>query len=1017
MTSKKNDNPKISVIVPCYNTEKYVPRCLKSIMEQTYKNLEIICVNDHSGDRMEIILNEYAEADSRIKVVNNPKNLGLFHSRIEGSKHATGDFICFVDSDDYIEKDYYRRLVFEQKETDADIVFSNICNEYSDAKTVPSGFSKYFMLPNYCDDYFEQYINSSGRIYRWHVIWDKLIRRSTWEESLKYLENIKERFMMCEDVVFSSTVLALSKKISIVDDIFYFYCDNKSSSISFKNLSYDKISSTINDIVTAFKITTSILEKIKGKRYDIKKWRDYYITIWINSSKNLSRSEYDKILDFVKSLDCNYKEYSPSMYDAQNFVNTSYDERSSKIIDAITEADVVSFDVFDTLILRPFFDPSDLFWLLDDYYIQLSDSNGVLKFSYIRKEAEAKCRRLRKTEVSLDDIYDTIHSYFDISKDILNKLKAREIELELRFCYAREYGKNLYQLAQYLGKKIIITSDMYLSKETIKKILSQNGYFGYDNIFVSSEYKITKSTGRLYDLILSEYEGSSIVHIDDSIQNCKNAEKKKIAGLYLPKALDCYLLFYKNVTKNGADTGIDARRYFETSGVRASIGVVANKIFDNPFFPREVGSTFNGSPFEVGYAALGPDLLSISNWLLSKSSERKLSNLCFFSRDGYLPLKATQKLLAKAKALDNNELSVRYVYTSRRVTMPLAMIGEGNFNSLITYIDWTASTPKTVLKLLADIIDNSKINEFYKNNTVDRDKVFINYDSFIDFILLVKKELYSPEKHEELVALAKDYYGALLDGNCGVFDIGYSAKPELLIGNLLNKRLTCFFIHSNSSEAYINSRNADNALETYYDYKPIITGVLRELLYSSISNSCIGYERMSDGNVSPIVGKKDTLDPYDKDVITLLQSGALSFIDDFLRFFGDYFDIFDFTRFYMSMPIEFFMNKSCDFDRLMFKNMTFDDNGYIDIKVTDFWKGEQKIYNAQHGYVDNLMFNIDTLPRRKRILFYTLFNKKMLKTKIIGKFNDMSDSPKLHRRAIYILLKDRSRITSKFKRH
>ena len=102
-------NEKISIIVPVYNVEKYIHRCLDSIIYQTYENLEIILVDDGSPDGCGKICDEYAKQDSRIKVIHQ-KNGGQSKARNEAMKIATGDYFCYVDSDDYINEKYIERL-------------------------------------------------------------------------------------------------------------------------------------------------------------------------------------------------------------------------------------------------------------------------------------------------------------------------------------------------------------------------------------------------------------------------------------------------------------------------------------------------------------------------------------------------------------------------------------------------------------------------------------------------------------------------------------------------------------------------------------------------------------------------------------------------------------------------------------------------------------------------------------------------------------------------------------------
>ena len=99
----------ISVIIPIYNVEKYLTKCIESVINQTYKNLEIILVNDGSTDNSKEIIDKYSSIDSRIKVINK-KNGGLSDARNVGIELAKGEYITFLDSDDWIELNMYEKL-------------------------------------------------------------------------------------------------------------------------------------------------------------------------------------------------------------------------------------------------------------------------------------------------------------------------------------------------------------------------------------------------------------------------------------------------------------------------------------------------------------------------------------------------------------------------------------------------------------------------------------------------------------------------------------------------------------------------------------------------------------------------------------------------------------------------------------------------------------------------------------------------------------------------------------------
>ena len=114
-------NPLISIIIPIYNVEDYLDECVQSVIHQTYKNLEIILVDDGSPDRCPQMCDKYAKLDNRIIVIHK-KNGGQSDARNAGLKQATGDFLCFVDSDDFIDVTMCEQMLRYQQESDADII-------------------------------------------------------------------------------------------------------------------------------------------------------------------------------------------------------------------------------------------------------------------------------------------------------------------------------------------------------------------------------------------------------------------------------------------------------------------------------------------------------------------------------------------------------------------------------------------------------------------------------------------------------------------------------------------------------------------------------------------------------------------------------------------------------------------------------------------------------------------------------------------------------------------------------
>lgn len=114
--------PIISVVIPSYNSEKFISKCLTSILKQTFKNFEIIVINDFSSDNSLNIIKKFQEKDKRVKIINNHKNIGAHNSRMLGVKNAEGNYIAFIDSDDYVDKNYLLKLYNGTENNQIDLV-------------------------------------------------------------------------------------------------------------------------------------------------------------------------------------------------------------------------------------------------------------------------------------------------------------------------------------------------------------------------------------------------------------------------------------------------------------------------------------------------------------------------------------------------------------------------------------------------------------------------------------------------------------------------------------------------------------------------------------------------------------------------------------------------------------------------------------------------------------------------------------------------------------------------------
>ena len=183
--------------------------------------------------------------------------------------------------------------------------------------------------------------------------------------------------------------------------------------------------------------------------------------------------------------------------------------KSFKYCTAVCDARIISFDVFDTLIFRSVKAPEDVFSLIDTENPQYKDD---------RIEAEKYVRANTKAEdITLDEIYARLAVKYGNEKTEI--LKKQEIEKELEVSYANPDALRFFKYLREKGKRIVITSDMYLPKTVIAQILSKNGFKGYEKLYVSGDDGLAKRTGHLYERLISELGTNNIVHIGDHFRS------------------------------------------------------------------------------------------------------------------------------------------------------------------------------------------------------------------------------------------------------------------------------------------------------------------------------------------------------------------------------------------------------------------------------------------------------------------------------------------------------------------
>lgn len=1013
------ENKKLSIIVPVYNAEKYMEKCLDRLLEQSYKNIEIIIVNDCSQGNCEDIAEKYKKIDDRVKYIKHEKNKGLFQARITGSSIATGDYIAFLDSDDYVSIDYYRTLINNIQENDSDIAMGNMVLEYDDGRREIYNLfdTKHLNLAG--EDCLEQYFEQEGLSFDWHIIWNKIYKMEIWKKALKHYKNITTHLLMTEDFAFSTVLFYYARRLTKVSNDCVFYCKHETTSTSIKDLTFKKFNKNISDITTSFNFVENFLKEVNSyDKYKMKfnKWKCLYANqqkFYVESS-GMNKEEKQKAMEMIKSFYPTDEKISNAEYFYT--VTADWNDGLEKIKLAICDKNIkcVSFDIFDTLIKRPFFVPTDLFLLLNKYFREYTNGATGMDFSKIRIYCEQLARERIENEecqeITLDQIYDTIATEYGIEKNVLDKLKSKEMEYEVRFCTRRNTGYELYTLALAMGKKVIFTSDMYLSRETINKILEKNGYIDNEKLYLSSEIKLSKSKGDLFKYVLSDLKIESVqmLHIGDNYgPDVEIPRKLKINSMHLPKATDVAQnqekvnLFSKMLMQN-MPFWRDNAAAMNFVGIRTMLAIVANKYFDNPFTAFNKYSDFNADPYLIGYYILGMYTFGISKWLLDETEGQGYTNMVFMARDGYLPMEAYKIM----KKFYKNVPEEKYLYVSRKALVPITIMSKLDFYKLPECINVTKHTPREILKYLKDCIkENCDIEEILKKNNIEIDKKLKDIMSFNIFIKVVIDNLYDEQKHMNNLSKLKTYFDKFYENKSATFDVGYSARPELFLSNLCKKPIDTFFLNVNKDEAFRHSDMASFKLKTFFSGKPSATGFAYESMVSALAPSCIGYN-INGNEVEPIFEKYDKT--YQEEfIISIMQNAAIEFIQDITKIFGEEIKELYYEKYYVSLPVMAYINSAKEIDKSIFNAIYFEDDVRLNepVKMTTEWNKElgyrnqrpmqELIYGGfsrNEGYSGYLDYNrypdLEHHSKPVRFIYYILYDRETFKRRMRETFKN-----------------------------
>lgn len=291
---------KVSIIIPVYNTSNYLDKCISSILEQSYKNLEIIFIDDGSIDNSLYILRKYEKLDKRIKILEQ-ENQGQGVARNYGLKEATGEYICFVDSDDRIDKLMVEKLLQNIKKEGSD--FSSCLIAFEDKKGIKRYRKQFDVESLEGDDQIKDSYLVKNIL---PVVWNKIYRKDFLTKNKIIFPNIRKN----EDMLFIQNVILNSQKCSFISEVLYYTYRRESSTSRKVELE------NITNAITLLELNKENLKQSKKYQKFYFEYGSFYIRAVFNiyiqglyyKSKDIDKIEKiilnSKFSSYIKEKEC-----------------------------------------------------------------------------------------------------------------------------------------------------------------------------------------------------------------------------------------------------------------------------------------------------------------------------------------------------------------------------------------------------------------------------------------------------------------------------------------------------------------------------------------------------------------------------------------------------------------------------------------------------------------------------------------------------------------------------------------
>lgn len=550
----------------------------------------------------------------------------------------------------------------------------------------------------------------------------------------------------------------------------------------------------------------------------------------------------ESVLDFLKKQNNHLRQLIIKDVKQKGLYQNLY---KKDIRQLITESDIVSFDVFDTLLIRPYVNPTDLFKHMEKFY-EMPDFYSAR----IQAEQRARLKNKDKKDVTLKEIYDEILPKFYDMQD-------KELFFEKSVLRRHPENYKIYQEARKQNKKIVITSDMYLPTEFIADVLKINGYDKIDKIYVSGDCNKTKGSGTLFKQILHDFKckPNKVLHIGDNQQSDINVPQSLgIKTYYVKKYMDYFNQWGGNLKY--------VNFFNEQPDIERSI--IVSSIARHQMNPK--------IPYwqDIGYCLGGPLALGYVQKIIKEVKFNNIDCLLFVSRDGYLLQKVYNKLATSP--VENH-----YVYAPRILDLKCF----GDYKELSPYFKVLIAILAKQFPQLKKYKDEFAQKQFIKTHNKEISAYYRKeqeeYKAYLDKINIIGQKI------------------ASVDMTTGAF------SSESFLMKFFKERY-CFGFFSASFADNLNYKYITYKQDLIHPQTQEGIIELMELLITAPEFPIIDIVKGQ-----PVYKEKNKFDQQRVDIAKDVERGVIDFIDDYLESFRGYKDFLD-TNISMSTIINLLGN-------------------------------------------------------------------------------------------------------------